>query len=70
MLMDFYGFPCCWRSSHDSWSSTFLCRVVKGFNFVWVFSRPKQPEGEEQENKGGHSKDVLQNTDENNSMII
>ena len=42
-----------------------MCRVVKGLNFVWVFSHPKQPEGEGKEKKGGHSEDALQNSDDN-----
>ena len=45
LVMDDEAFLCCW-SHKESWSPTFLCRVVKGLNFVWVFSRPKQPEGE------------------------
>ena len=31
---------------------------------MWVFSRPKQPEGEGKEKEGGHSEDALQNSEE------
>ena len=45
-------------------SSAFLCRIVKSLNFVWVLNRPKQPEGEGKEEKGGHSEDTFQNSDD------
>ena len=64
LLMDNEAFSCC-LSHKKSWSPTFLCRVVKSLNFVWVFSRPKQPEGEGKEKEGGHSEDAFQNSDEN-----
>ena len=63
LVMDDEAFLCCW-SHKESWSPTFLCRVVKGLNFVWVFSRPKQPEGEGKEKEGRHSEDALQNSEE------
>ena len=31
---------------------------------MWVFSRPKQPEGEGKEKEGGQSECALQNSDE------
>ena len=54
--------PCCWWSPYLL-SPAFLCRIVKGLNFVWVFSRPKQPEGKGKEKEGGQSECALQNSD-------